>query len=41
MAAADHGRGDAIGRYTILLMQTVVIMRPETKDSIGPPDGSR
>jgi hypothetical protein len=28
---------DAIGRYTILVMQTIVIMRPETKDSIGPP----
>jgi hypothetical protein len=28
---------DAIGRYTILLMQTIVIMRPETKDSIGAP----
>jgi hypothetical protein len=28
---------DAIGRYTILLMQTIVIMRPETKDSIGLP----
>ena len=23
------------GRYTILLMQTTVIMRPETKDSIA------
>ena len=28
---------DAMGRYTILLMQTIVIMRPETKDSIGLP----
>jgi hypothetical protein len=28
---------DAIGRYTILLMQTIVIVRPETKDSVGPP----
>ena len=27
---------DAIGRYTILLMQTIVIMSQETKDSIGP-----
>jgi hypothetical protein len=32
---------DAIGRYTILLMQTMVIMRPETKDSIGPPYDSK
>jgi hypothetical protein len=32
---------DAIGRYTILLMQTIVIMRPETKDSIGPPYDSK
>jgi hypothetical protein len=28
---------DAIGRYTILLMQTIVIMRPDMKDSIGLP----
>ena len=28
---------DVMGRYTILLMQTIVIMRPETKDSIGLP----
>jgi hypothetical protein len=28
---------DAVGRYTILLMQTIVIMRPETKDLIGLP----
>jgi hypothetical protein len=28
---------DAVGRYTILLMQTVVIMRPDSKDSIGLP----
>jgi hypothetical protein len=32
---------DAVGRYTILLMQTVVIMRPEAKDSIGLPYDSK
>jgi hypothetical protein len=28
---------DPIGRYTILLMQTIVIMRPESKNAIGVP----
>ena len=32
---------DVLGRYTILLMQTIVIMRPETKDSIGLPYDSK
>ena len=32
---------DTIGRYTILLMQTIVIMRPEAKDSIGLPYDSK
>ncbi len=32
---------DAMGRYTILLMQTIVIMRPDTKDSIGLPYDSK
>ena len=32
---------DAVGRYTILLMPTIVIMRPEAKDSIGLPYDSK
>jgi hypothetical protein len=32
---------DTLGRYTILLMQTIVIMRPETKDAIGLPYDSK
>ena len=32
---------DAVGRYTILLMQTTAIMRPEAKDSIGVPYDSK